>query len=350
MVEDSAPRRAPGTVRPATYRRPRPAPRHRRTRAPRHRARAQGAASSSGCRRAAAALRADTTHPSPSSPSGLTPLTDGRARVAVRLERESTVRSSPTWAGRRAGARGPRHRSRAVAVLPPARMSRSSRVRPLRPGLSVAHPTVTAGTLGGFVRTGERLAILSNNHVLAASDAAALGDPCCSPARPTAGRARPHRHPRPRSSASVRGLPNLVDAAVARPRRRHRREPGVLPGGPLSGAGPRRPRHRPGRGRREGRPHHRAHPRSDHRGRGGRRRGAVRRGGHRFDDQIEIQGAPGRFSAGGDSGSVIWRSRDRAPVACSSPAARRRDGGTGVTFANPLVTVLAILDAEWFPG
>ena len=32
--------------------------------------------------------------------------------------------------------------------------------------------SVTAGTLGGFVRVAAGLAILSNNHVLAASDAA----------------------------------------------------------------------------------------------------------------------------------------------------------------------------------
>ena len=51
---------------------------------------------------------------------------------------------------------------------------------------------------------------------------------------------------------------------------------------------------------------------------------------HRFDDQIEIEGRSGAFSAGGDSGSVIWRSRDRAPLAllfagsATGGSARRR--------------------------
>jgi outer membrane lipoprotein SlyB len=75
------------------------------------------------------------------------------------------------------------------------------------------------------------------------------------------------------------------------------------------------------------------------------------RGVHRFDDQIEIQGLTGGFSAGGDSGSVIWRSRDRAPTALlfagSSTGGVR---GTGVTFANPLATVLRVLDVEWVRG
>jgi hypothetical protein len=74
-------------------------------------------------------------------------------------------------------------------------------------------------------------------------------------------------------------------------------------------------------------------------------------GVHRFDDQIEIDGDAGAFSAGGDSGSVIWRSRDRAPLALlfagSSVGGR---SGAGVTFANPLATVLRELDAEWLSG
>jgi hypothetical protein len=71
----------------------------------------------------------------------------------------------------------------------------------------------------------------------------------------------------------------------------------------------------------------------------------------RFDDQLEIQGVGGAFSACGDSGSVIWRSRDRAPVALlfagSSTGGAR---GTGVTFADPLATGLATLGVEWLGG
>jgi hypothetical protein len=71
-------------------------------------------------------------------------------------------------------------------------------------------------------------------------------------------------------------------------------------------------------------------------------------GVYRFDDQIEIAGQAGAFSQGGDSGSVIWRSRDRAPLGLLfAGSSTGGDGGTGVTFANPLATVLAVLGAEW---
>jgi hypothetical protein len=72
---------------------------------------------------------------------------------------------------------------------------------------------------------------------------------------------------------------------------------------------------------------------------------------YRFDDQIEIEGSSGAFSAGGDSGSVIWRSRDRAPVALLFAGSQTGGpAGAGVTFANPLATVLATLGVEWAGG
>jgi hypothetical protein len=69
---------------------------------------------------------------------------------------------------------------------------------------------------------------------------------------------------------------------------------------------------------------------------------------YRFDDQIEMVGRSGAFSAGGDSGSVIWRGRDRAPVALLFAGSETGGvAGTGVTFANPLSTVLTLLGVEW---
>lgn len=60
----------------------------------------------------------------------------------------------------------------------------TDRFRPNIPsGVSIAHYKVTAGTLGAIVRdrtTGERL-ILSNNHVLANSNDALVGDPILQP-------------------------------------------------------------------------------------------------------------------------------------------------------------------------
>ena len=203
---------------------------------------------------------------------------------------------------------------------PPTPAQLQERVRPLRPGLSIAHPSVTAGTLGGFVRSASALAVLSNNHVLAAGDAAAVGDACLQPGPADGG-----------------GAADRVDA-----------EPGDLPGGPLTGPVPAGPDVDPDEpveklGRTTG-----------------LTRGvvtavevdgvAVQYDGvvHRFDDQIEIQGTAGEFSAGGDSGSVIWRSRDRAPMALlfAGSSTGGAQGG-GVTFANPLMTVLQTLDVVW---
>ncbi len=56
--------------------------------------------------------------------------------------------------------------------------SRTSRWRPAPGGVSIGHYAITAGTLGAFVKdksTGQTL-ILSNNHVLANSNSASVGD------------------------------------------------------------------------------------------------------------------------------------------------------------------------------
>lgn len=61
--------------------------------------------------------------------------------------------------------------------------SRTSRWRPAPGGVSLGHYQVTAGTFGAVVRdraTGDRL-ILSNNHVLANSNDASVGDPILQP-------------------------------------------------------------------------------------------------------------------------------------------------------------------------
>ena len=53
----------------------------------------------------------------------------------------------------------------------------TGRVRPCPGGFSIGHPRVTAGTLGGVVAINGTFGfILSNNHVLAATNAGAVGD------------------------------------------------------------------------------------------------------------------------------------------------------------------------------
>jgi hypothetical protein len=64
----------------------------------------------------------------------------------------------------------------------------TNRVRPARPGYSVGHPKITAGTIGAGCYDLEplpgkppRYYILSNNHVLANSNDASIGDPIYQP-------------------------------------------------------------------------------------------------------------------------------------------------------------------------
>jgi hypothetical protein len=236
-----------------------------------------------------------------------------------------------------------------LALSSPARDERQRRVRPLHPGLSVAHERVTAGTLGGFVHLGGRLALLSNNHVLAAGDAAELGDVVLQPGPADGGTGadrvatlaayeRFHAH----------GGANLVDAAVAVLDAEVPVEPGRLPGGPLGAEA---------LAADEVDPDEQVEKVGRTTGHTLGRITAVEVDGvsvqyddavHVFDDQIEIEGLGGTFSAGGDSGSVIWRSTDRAPLGLLFAGSEfGGSNGGGVTYANPLATVLRVLGLEW---
>jgi len=59
----------------------------------------------------------------------------------------------------------------------------TARERPAPIGVSIGHPSITAGTLGALVldNTDRSLCILSNNHVIANQNAANLGDPTIQP-------------------------------------------------------------------------------------------------------------------------------------------------------------------------
>ncbi len=60
-----------------------------------------------------------------------------------------------------------------------------------------------------------------------------------------------------------------------------------------------------------------------------------------FVNQISIRATSGDFSAGGDSGSLIWTwDARRAPIGLLFA------GGGGTTFANPIANVLAALDVQ----
>lgn len=59
----------------------------------------------------------------------------------------------------------------------------TTRERPAPSGISIGHVNITAGTLGGLVRDKEsgQVVILSNNHVMADSNEAVVGDPILQP-------------------------------------------------------------------------------------------------------------------------------------------------------------------------
>lgn len=220
----------------------------------------------------------------------------------------------------------------------------TSRVRPLRPGVSIAHVAVSAGTLGAFVRVDGVLHALSNYHVLAGSPSAQVGDLVLQPGPADGGRA-----PRDRVGTLAATVPlapgrtATVDAAVALldeeqvdldyPVGRVTRTVVALGGEDVVKIG---------------------------------RTTAVTTGrvtaielddivvGYgedlgdlRFDDQIEVESTmPGPFSRGGDSGSLVCTRDGLALGLLFAGSETGGDNGTGLTYLNPIDTVLAALGAE----
>ncbi len=225
------------------------------------------------------------------------------------------------------------------------------RLRPSPGGISIGHLRITAGTQGCLVRGRSgvrvnRLMVLSNNHVLANSNAAAIGDAIVQPGPYDGGRA-----PADQVAVLERFVPihfaggnNLVDAATgwAWPDR-VRRELMYLSGGAV-------------RYFRVGGTPVAAVPGLAV-GKTGRTTQLtsgrvvavgvtinVNFGGGRvarFVNQIAVRAASGNFSQGGDSGSLIWTwDARRAPVGLLFA------GGGGTTFANRITDVLAALDVN----
>lgn len=216
----------------------------------------------------------------------------------------------------------------------------AQRFRPITPGYSVGHYRVTAGTIGALVDHMGTVCVLSNNHVLANSNSAAFGDPILQP-----GPADNGIVPQDAFAELIGFVPldpsgvNYVDAAVGRI------SPGTYidttyAGNPLGS------------------------PVQAELGlevwKVGRTTGitqgvvtavamddvAVQFGSSTlyFDDQIEIAGTSGPFSAGGDSGSLIMDTTGN-PVALLFAGS----GRNGRTFGNPIDTVLQNLDITFHP-
>ncbi|HEU0015370.1 MAG TPA: hypothetical protein VFQ45_16900 [Longimicrobium sp.] len=110
-----------------------------------------------------------------------------------------------------------------VMATPSCSLARQQRQRPVIGGISVAHPNVTAGTLGCFCRSSDPkdrddVFVLSNNHVFADVNRASTGDALWQPGPRDGGTAADgiatlHRYVRIALGGSI---PNRVDAALGR--------------------------------------------------------------------------------------------------------------------------------------
>lgn len=278
---------------------------------------------------------------------GIAPRAGGDFAVAIRLTEEP---SSGTLA--RLAIDSPDDLDvRTVGVIRPQTAPDVSdlqaRQRPVYPGVSVGHPDVTAGTLGGFVTVGGALHLLSNSHVLANSGLASVGDDSLQPGVADGG--RPEEDVVATLAAFGALSPdaaNLIDAAISALAEGVDADPAGYPGGALAAVA--------------------AEPPAD---------GLVAKVGRTtglttgrvtafevdgitvqydvgvltFDNQIEIEGdGELSFSEGGDSGSVIWTATDRAPLGLLfAGSTQGGSNGRGLTYANPLAVVLTELGAEW---
>jgi len=221
--------------------------------------------------------------------------------------------------------------------------------RPLKIGASVGHFRITAGTIGGFVRgrggDGPVL-ILSNNHVLANENRGKEGDPVLQPGRFDGG-----QNPADKVGELVRFVRlkktgvNVGDCALAAIDGGVEYEPKALAGlGELAGLGDIA-----------------LSDRSEVR-KVGRTTGVTRGrvtafemsgvmvefslGVIRFDDQVEIEGDGESFSHGGDSGSMILDAELRGVGLLFAGSDQGGSNGKGLTYANPLRSVLDALKVD----
>lgn len=279
----------------------------------------------------------------PSLALGIAPQASGDFRLAVRVQHRDLLQSAWLEAIHRAahGEIDVRYVGRLAKLSTP----ETSRTRPLRPGLSVGHHAITAGTIGAFVKmtdNGESR-LLSNNHVLADENRGTIGDEILQPGHLDGG-----QHAEDRVGALERfvrldaSAVNHVDAALGTLDDPTEVDP-VIPGigHVLETLAPEEASDVVKLGRTTG-----------------LTRGSVSAievdnvivafstGALRFDGQIEISGtSAGPFSLGGDSGSLVVSSGD--PRAVGLLFAGSDQGGTmgfGVTYANPIATVFGELD------
>ncbi|MEC9373606.1 MAG: hypothetical protein VYC34_07170 [Planctomycetota bacterium] len=223
------------------------------------------------------------------------------------------------------------------------------KIRPAPGGVSVGHYRITAGTLGCLARDARRLYILSNNHVLANSNNARVGDPILQPGPADGGRNPGAVIAKLQKWVTINfaGGVNYVDCAIGwtdprlvrrelvylhrGTRRFFRVSTGMAPArvGQLVGKTGRTTQLTCGRV---------TSVNATIRVNFGGGRVAV------FADQMAIKSVNSQpFSAGGDSGSLIWTWDARR-----NPVGLLFAGGGGITFANKIQRVLPALGVQLY--
>lgn len=295
---------------------------------------------------------------------GLTPAPDGSYRVALRY-RQGTP--SARMVARRLAERfgdnldvrytgrvhpqvpdgPPLPRSAQSRALPRSVAEElTRRARPLHPGISVAHLDVSAGTLGAFVYDESGVHVLSNHHVLVGSGG--IGDVVLQPG-PADGGADPDDR-----IGAVAGLVELVPGQVARVDAAvavldadlAEQVDATYPAGALRGTA-----------EVDGGEQVQKIGRTT-----GLTYGVVTAieldgvlvdfgpelGTLAFDGQIEVQGTGGSaFSAGGDSGSLVYQEEDMSAVGLLfAGSATGGPEGQGLTYLNPITAVLDGLEVS----
>ncbi|WP_456789659.1 hypothetical protein [Cellulomonas sp. P5_C5] len=217
----------------------------------------------------------------------------------------------------------------------------TGRTRPLRPGISIAHAKVTAGTLGAFVHKDGTVHALSNFHVLAGSPSAKVGDTILQPGPADGGRAQRDKVGTLAAWADLdQNRTALVDCAIALlddqevdleyPVGRITTTAVALGGEQVVKIG---------------------RTTSVTRGRVtaieldnvvvgyGEEMGEIS-----FDNQIEVESTgTGPFSRGGDSGSLVYRADGVALGLLFAGSESGGENGTGLTYINPIDAVLDAL-------
>ncbi|MHC4964223.1 MAG: chymotrypsin family serine protease [Planctomycetota bacterium] len=212
----------------------------------------------------------------------------------------------------------------------------TERLRPARSGISIGHRDVTAGTLGGLLRDGDTgdVVILSNNHVLANSNDADLGDPILQPG-PIDGGVDPDDLIGQLSGFVAidfsEGAENRVDAAIATPLEAGDVLFDTIDIGASTPADVRsvteadlgRFVHKTGRTT------------------------AHTQGFITFVDQIIVSQSPAEedFSGGGDSGALVYDA-ENCCVGLLFAGSQAGDGEPAKTILNPIDAVLTSLDLE----